>query len=136
MSMHRMDITASNGVPFAVVLGTEGESPNPHRSTPGKARVEFFDARHPFDAIHIGERGQFTGGAYYLSTLAAKPRGEGLSLDGGIPAWTVDGASMDAVLVWALSTLASDTAMAAMIDRLPEGGAPVLSGDRFTPGDE
>lgn len=55
--------------------------------------VEFFDKRYMHTPF-----GQFTGGRYHLETMAnaIKKKG-GLLLDGGIPEWAVDAASMQLV---------------------------------------
>jgi hypothetical protein len=55
--------------------------------------VEFYDARYPHTAY-----GQFVS-RYYMSTLLeADWRGKALSLDGGIPEWTVSADDMTKVI--------------------------------------
>lgn len=55
--------------------------------------VEFYDARFPHSDL-----GQFVT-RYYQDTLLAV-EGGGLSLDGGIPAWTLTEANMREVRAW------------------------------------
>lgn len=109
MSDDSMRITAANGIPFTVRIVREGDSYGLNWcKTHDEARplVEFYDAR--FDnAKFTPGYGQFVS-RYYASTLLGtdewangpRERGRGLCLDGGVPAWEVDGASMDAVMEW------------------------------------
>lgn len=97
---YTLDVTADHDVPFRVVYLPSGRSHNfPRASDYGKPSVEFYDRRY-------GETpdGQFTGGRYFADTLLGLDgygRAEGgLSLDGGIPAWSVDAATMDLVRAW------------------------------------
>jgi hypothetical protein len=60
-----------------------------------KPLVEFYDARYPHT-----EYGQFVS-RYYVETILGDdgygPKSGGLSLDGGIPEWTVSAKDMDIV---------------------------------------
>ena len=61
----------------------------------GKPLVEFYDARYPHT-----EFGQFVS-RYYVETILGDdgygPKDSGLSLDGGIPEWTVSAEDMATV---------------------------------------
>lgn len=59
--------------------------------------VEFLDTDN-IDPTYA-PRGQFVS-SYYLETLAGHARGVRLDLHGGVPAWTVPAADMDAILDW------------------------------------
>lgn len=56
------------------------------------ALVEFYDTRYPHTAY-----GQFVS-RYYLSTLQEHALDEGLNLCGGVPDWSSDAASLQAVV--------------------------------------
>lgn len=100
--------------PFAVVIVRPGErygrdfclvnEKDAHGD--GSTMVEFWDLDHKHGPVRPGSPvlGQFTGSRYYLSTLLEDGgrTGRGLNLDGGIPAWTVDGLAMDEVGNWLL----------------------------------
>lgn len=58
--------------------------------------VEFYDYTYAGQKT-FGPRGQFVS-RYYAQTLAQHKLGLGLSLDGGVPAWTVDGEALRLVL--------------------------------------
>lgn len=96
-----LTFTAANHVPFNVRLVQIGESYGRDDClTHGQGKydlhepmVEFYDARH----MHTS-RGQFVS-RYYVSTLLnGASRTSGLMLDGGVPEWTVDAASMQRVV--------------------------------------
>jgi hypothetical protein len=61
--------------------------------------VEFYDSRQSVE--NFGELGQFVS-RYYLHTLthSKHPPGTGLCLDGGVPAWDVDGPTYIQVWLW------------------------------------
>ena len=63
-----------------------------------KPLVEFYDARYPHT-----EFGQFVS-RYYVETILGDddygPKNSGLSLDGGIPEWTVPASDMNTVRYW------------------------------------
>ena len=61
--------------------------------------IEVYD--HSADKESFGERGQFTGGRYYASTLAEHEPGHPLCLDMGIPAWTLTAEAADAAAAMA-----------------------------------
>ena len=63
--------------------------------TADKPLVEFWDTEHRHTVL-----GQFTGGRYYESTILDTVAGHGLDLNGGVPAWTVDGFAMAQVRSW------------------------------------
>jgi len=50
--------------------------------------VEFWDPNHPHTDLGAGVFGQFIN-RYTLSTLSAIPDGQGIDLEGGVPAWTL-----------------------------------------------
>jgi hypothetical protein len=60
--------------------------------------VEFYDCRYEHTPL-----GQFVS-RYYLTTLLQRYPLQGLCLDGGIPAWNIDGKAMDRIVAW-LKTL-------------------------------
>jgi hypothetical protein len=60
--------------------------------------VEFYDARYDHNPW-LPFVGQFIS-RYYVSTLLENDRGQGLCLDGGIPAWDVDAASLKVLKRW------------------------------------
>ena len=62
-----------------------------------KPLVEFYDFRHRNDTTW--KRGQFIS-RYYAETILKHDPHHGLSLDGGIPAWTVPAESMRQILTW------------------------------------
>ena len=92
-----LDITAANGVPrFRVVLYEPGETgPYPAARDDERPMVEVYDRRYPHT-----EHGQFTGGRYFVETLAGSTHGAGISLDGGVDDWTLDGPSYALVRAW------------------------------------
>lgn len=110
--IHQLDVTGSNGTPFRVLaIPASTEGPNRHRAPAGRdyAIVEFYDRRYQHEP-EVG--GQFTGGYYDIRTLLDRPGGygngvigaggRGLALDGGIPAWTVDGQACLVIRDWLL----------------------------------
>ena len=85
-----------------VTPASEGYRITGHADLDSDSIVKFYDNKSAGVAGFPPE-GQFTGGSYYLrSTLIEKPyRGSGLSLDGGVPEWTVspeDYAKIDRIL--------------------------------------
>lgn len=74
--------------------------------------VEFYDTTYADDGhgdyvvgTGFGALGQFTGGRYFLSTLlgtdgTAGGGTGGLCIDGGVPEWDVDAATMSEVRAW------------------------------------
>jgi hypothetical protein len=89
----KLDLLAENGVPFRVVFLPFGESEN-YPINSGAPLVEFYDKRY----AHTPD-GQFVS-RYDLLSIMEQSRFAGLNLDGGIPAWTVDGDSMSLVRKW------------------------------------
>jgi hypothetical protein len=95
-------MNTETGIPFTMRLVRKGDGYGRKlgvvhdKSTP---LVEFYDARHGCDrAVEKGgEYGQFVA-RYYLTTLLQRSTREGLSLDGGIPAWTIDAPAMALVM--------------------------------------
>ena len=61
----------------------------------GEPLVEFYDSRFDKHGCWMG-RGQFVS-RYYVSTILGGEYPNGLSLDGGIPEWTVSAEDMAAV---------------------------------------
>lgn len=70
-----------------------------------KPLVEFYDYRHRNN--QEWKRGQFVS-RYYAETILEHDPNNALSLDGGIPAWTVPPASMREILAWLLQELRAD----------------------------
>lgn len=60
----------------------------------GAPTVKFYDCRYEHTDL-----GQFVS-SYYAMTLLCRDDGLGLSLDGGIPEWSISGPAMDRVKVW------------------------------------
>ncbi len=97
-----LDVVASNGVPFRVVLYRRGEA-GPYRAARSDTHelVEFYDRRYKHTA-----HGQFTSGRYEVSALLARESGA-LSLYGAEADWTIDAETMVRVRAW-LASLAMD----------------------------
>jgi len=93
-----LQITAANGVPFTVRIIRKGDryGLNFGLVCGDKPLVEFYDRRY----MHT-EHGQFVS-RYYVSTLLHANHGPkgALCLQGDVPEWTVDAASMASVLDW------------------------------------
>ena len=70
-----------------------------------KPLVEFYDYRHRDDKEW--KRGQFVS-RYYAETLLKHDLNFGLSLDGGVPEWTVSAESMREILAWLRLELRAD----------------------------
>lgn len=70
-----------------------------------KPLVEFYDYRHRDDKEW--KRGQFVS-RYYAETILKHDLNFGLSLDGGVPAWTVSAESMREILAWLRQELRAD----------------------------
>ena len=81
-----------------------------------KPLVEFYDYRHRNN--QEWKRGQFVS-RYYAETILEHDPNNALSLDGGIPAWTVPPASMREILAWLLQELQADESPR-LSDRLAE----------------
>lgn len=81
-----------------------------------KPLVEFYDYRHRND--QEWKRGQFVS-RYYAETILEHNPNNALSLDGGIPAWTVPPVSMREILAWLLQELQADE-LPRLSDRLAE----------------
>lgn len=62
----------------------------------GGPLIEFYDESQ--DDFHF-PNGQFVS-RYYSETMAAHAKGYGLDLHGGVPAWKLDAAQVDAVRSW------------------------------------
>lgn len=61
--------------------------------------VEFYDARYPHTPL-----GQFVT-RYCARTLIERESGKGLCLDAGIPAWSIDGDTMDLIQGWLMEKM-------------------------------
>lgn len=70
--------------------------------------VEFWDPNHPHTDLGAGVFGQFIN-RYTLSTLSAIPDGQGIDLEGGVPAWTLSAAGLSNAMA-ALSVAATHIA--------------------------
>ncbi len=60
----------------------------------GDPLVEFYDSKA--DPAKFGRRGQFVS-RYYLHTILGEDYPHGLSLDGGVPAWSISRLGMQEV---------------------------------------
>lgn len=89
-----IDIVTDNGIPFRVVYENRVYRSGAIAAIP---TVAFYDARYDFDA-----HGQFVSD-YGLDTLLERQRGYGLTLQGGVPNWDIDAASMDLVRSWLIN---------------------------------
>ena len=78
--------------------------------------VEFYDYRHRNDKEW--KRGQFVS-RYYAETILDHDPNSVLSLDGGIPEWTVSAESMQEILAWLRQELRTDE-LPKLSDRLAE----------------
>lgn len=68
---------------------------------PTKPVVEIYDAAYEGDH-RFGTLGQFAA-RYYVTDLLEHPKGVGLMLHGGVPAWRLDGPAMAEVQNWLLA---------------------------------
>jgi len=92
-----LTVVNGEGTPWLVRIVREGDRYGLRDSLihdNARPMVEFYDLRH----MHT-ERGQFVG-RYYVETLQGHPVGRGLSLDGGVPSWTIDGGTFSRVMEW------------------------------------
>lgn len=94
-NVHKLDVVAENGVPFRVVVLTDGISENYGKlNDRGLTEVEFYDRRYPHT-----QDGQFTGARYYFDSLT-DTHGGGLMLHGGVDDWTLDSITWKTVREW------------------------------------
>jgi len=94
-----LDVTATNGVPFRVVLLLDGKSDNfPAASEQTEPQVEFYDLRYR-NVRGFTPDGQFVS-RYYLETLVGRDRRYGLDLQGDVSDWTIDASTMVSVILW------------------------------------
>jgi hypothetical protein len=93
---HTLAIAGTTGVLMRAVLLPEGSEYGRTGALIAESdMVEFYDSRFP----HC-DHGLFIS-RYYLHTLQAKPAGQGITLDGGVTDWQIDGATADYVTAWA-----------------------------------
>ncbi|GEM_PF-2632201 len=100
-------VTNGEGRTFNVNLIRPGE-PDRHGGrgqwqNPTMPIVEFYDAAYEGDS-RFGPYGQFTGGRYYVSDFLEHPKGVGLALHGGVPAWRLEAAAIVEVQKWLRAT--------------------------------
>jgi len=96
-----LDVTATNGVPFRVVLLLDGKSVNFPSTNPllgTEPMVEFYDARYR-NVRGFTPDGQFVS-RYYLESLVGRDRRYGLDLQGDVSDWTIDASTMLSVILW------------------------------------
>lgn len=96
-----LDVTATNGVPFRVVLLLDGKSINyPAASSADGTEpvVEFYDLRYR-NVRGFTSDGQFVS-RYNLSSLDGRDERYGLDLQGDVSDWTIDAATMRTVTAW------------------------------------
>lgn len=102
--------------------------------------IEFYDQTYAGKKT-FGPRGQFVS-SYYAQTLATHGRGMGITLDGGVPEWRIDGAALAPVIEMAKALGKgcghSDCARVPGMARLCAGIAPpiVAGGVGFRDGSE
>lgn len=96
--------TNDKGRTFAVrVLPAGARYGAGNRSVTDRAEVEFYDTTHADDAgahnpaAGFGPIGQFVS-RYHFGTLIT--HSGGLTLDGGVPEWSLDAATMKQVTLW------------------------------------
>jgi|SRR5882757_1851690 len=90
----KLDVVAENGVPFRVVVMTDGISENFGKlNDRGAAEIEFYDRRY----MHTPD-GQFTGARYYFDSLLDVSGG--LMLNGGVSSWTLDSTTWKLIREW------------------------------------
>jgi hypothetical protein len=92
-----LTVVSDEGTPWLVRIVREGDryGRNDCLTHDGMLPlVEFYDLRH----MHT-DRGQFVS-RYFVDTLQGHPVGRGLSLDGGVPSWTIDGGTFSRVMTW------------------------------------
>lgn len=89
-----MDFVNDSGIPFRVAYGNRAYRSGEIAPLP---TVAFYDARYDFDT-----HGQFVAD-YNLETLLERRRGYGLDLQGDVPNWYIDAASMDLVRLWLIN---------------------------------
>lgn len=92
-----LTVVSGEGTPWLVRIVREGDGYGVNDCITHEGAmpmVEFYDLRH----MHTG-RGQFVS-RYYVHTLRGHDRNRGLSLDGGAPSWTIDGATLSRVMSW------------------------------------
>jgi hypothetical protein len=94
-SSQRIDVTASNGVPFRVIRHAPGE-PRPGGGRLDLPTITIRDLRHTGPGF--GPDGQFVA-AYHLTDIAGL-RGAGLNLYGGEPSWRWDADTVARILDW------------------------------------
>lgn len=132
MKTPTMAIQAGSGRYFAVrylPIGARYGRGNVLNVTDGD-QVEFWDLSDADDSDGdlattadrhgFGPLGNFTGGRYFVATLLDEVsssarrdlRETGLCLQGGVPAWSVDGGSMRVILSWMRRTRAELVAAA------------------------
>jgi hypothetical protein len=101
--LHILDIENDNAIPLRfVAIPASVEGPDRLQTPAGRsyALVEFYDRRHDFEP----DLGQFVSRYFADQVIGHNWRGEkptpGLSLNGGVPDWSVDGAAMDVIIRW------------------------------------
>lgn len=106
-------LTAANGVAFTarIVLDCQRYGLDDCLVHSGEPLVEFYDTRYPET-----DYGQFVSSYFVASIMMwdsymdeGDARGRGLNLDGGVPIWTIDGATMDLFREWLAATVPPDT---------------------------
>jgi hypothetical protein len=70
----------------------------------GRGLVAVYDTKQ--DKAKFGPLGQFTGARYYAQTIAGRPDGVALSLDGGIAEWTLTPDAADSFKEFAIEVAA------------------------------
>ncbi|MFG8364956.1 hypothetical protein ACEOSU_19715 [Pseudomonas aeruginosa] len=86
-------LITAEGIPFRVALVLSGKSAD--ENVASEPLIQFFDMRH------WPEKGGQKVSSYHLSTFLESDAAErGLNLDGGVADWTLDPASVKAVIDW------------------------------------
>lgn len=93
--MKQTKVTNEDNREFNVVIRFPGDRYGATGSLVAtRTLVEFYDAT--YEGEQFGDIGQFTGGRYHVEDI--KGRGYGrLSMDLGVPAWTIDAETMEEV---------------------------------------
>lgn len=100
------EVTNANGYKFLVKVIRKGEKYGIFTHEKDDPLVEFYDLQQANQKCW-GPDGQFVS-RYYRSTLLDGDQGNGLNLQGGVPAWQVDGGEMDKVRLWLGARACSD----------------------------
>jgi hypothetical protein len=101
------DFTNSSGYVFTVRVLEDGDRYGRNEVLAweghpkfGRRGVEFYDTQYAGAAF--GPRGQFVS-SYYEDTLLEYQSSAGIDLHGGVPVWSIDGATFSEIMDWVQS---------------------------------